>query len=137
MTKKLLRVVTRTSTAVAILTQTGNGWTVERTAPILSWMRGLDMAAIKQRLVDIGATWEWLPVSEQFATIAAQTPQIATEKAARSSSATIVDAEIVHDPAVETWLIACRNAVKAEQRRLGMLRNKSRIGKRKTDDVQA
>jgi hypothetical protein len=64
--KKLLRVTTPTYTAVAILTQVGGAWTVGHTAPSLAWMHGLDMAAIKQRLVAAGARWEWTEVSERF-----------------------------------------------------------------------
>jgi hypothetical protein len=79
MTTKLLRITTvtdkATSTAVAILTQHNGAWIVEQVAPSLAWMRGMDMPAIKQRLEATGAKWEWLPVSEQFAQVAEQSPQ--------------------------------------------------------------
>ena len=123
--KKLLRVTTPTACAVAILTQSGSAWTVGHTAPSLAWMRGLDMAAIKQRLVADGAKWEWLPVSAQFAQIAEghqPTPQ-RTQKATKPTPAANVT------PGEQMWFNAAQNAIKAEQRKAAIVRNAR--GKRK------
>lgn len=142
--RKLLRVTAPTATAVAILTQSGGGWAVTHTAPSLAWMRNLDMAAIKQRLQATGAKWEWLPVSEQFAAIAAQTPQNAAKRVQRAKtthstvSAPNVESAPPSVPSVNAdeglalWLRGCANAVKAEARKKATVRNVR--GKRKAVD---
>jgi hypothetical protein len=125
--KKLLRVTTvtdkTTSNAVAILTQTNGAWTVGHTAPSLAWMRGQDMEAIKQRLTDDGAKWEWLPVSEQFAQVAqGQQPAAKTPPKRRQPTANVTAGE-------QMWFNAVQNAIKAEARKKAIVRNVR--GKRK------
>lgn len=127
--KKLLRVTGPTNKgtycAVAILAQHGTAWTVERTAPILAWMRGVDMPAIKARLTGEGAKWEWLEVSEQFAQIAEghqptrQRPKPATKA---QPVANVTEGE-------RQWFNGVQNAIKAEARKKAIVRNVR--GKRK------
>jgi hypothetical protein len=121
--KKLLRVTKSTDKgtycAVALLQQSGSVWTVGHTAPSLAWMRGLEMAAIKQRLEATGATWEWLEVSEQFAQVAEgyqPTPQ-RTQRATKPRPAANVT------PGEQMWFNAAQNAIKAEQRKKAIVRN--------------
>jgi hypothetical protein len=129
--KKLLRVTTvtdkTTSNAVAILTQTNGAWTVGHTAPSLAWMRGQDMEAIKQRLTDDGAKWEWLPVSEQFAQVA-QGQQPASR---RPATATKPQRDVVVTAGEQLWFNGVQNAIKAEKRKSAIVRNVR--GKRKKE----
>jgi hypothetical protein len=97
MTKKLLRVTGPTYTAVAILSQVGGAWTVAQAAPSLAWMHGLDMPAIKQRLVAEGAKWEWAEVSERFS--------------------------VNVTPGEQRVFNGIQNAIKAEQRKAAIVRN--------------
>lgn len=128
MTNKLLRVTTSTRSAVAILQQSGSAWTVGHTAPSLAWMRGLDMPAIKQRLIADGAKWEWLPVSEQFVAIAEgyqPTPQRTQRAAKPSPTANVTKGE-------QMWWNAAQNAIKAEERKAAIVRSARGYSKRKT-----
>lgn len=85
--KKLLRVTGDGYKAVAVFVKTGEAWQVETTAPILAWMRKLDMAAIRQRLEQQGAKVEWLPCPEAF------------------------------DAGIDIWLKGVNGAVKQEKRK--------------------
>jgi hypothetical protein len=136
MTTKLLRITTvtdkTTSNAVAILTNDKGAWTVGHTAPSLAWMRGLEMAAIKQRLEATGAKWEWMEVSAQFAQVAQghmirlvrqahqpahqPTPQ-RTQKAAKATPAANVT------KGEQAWFNGVQNAIKAEKRKAAIVRN--------------
>lgn len=111
MKKLLLRVTGSTPSAssgqayvaAAILTQADGAWTVERTAPILSWMHGLDMPTIRQRLEADGATWEWLPISQRFVALAVN----------------VTDGEAL-------VFAGMQNAIKAEARKAAIVRNRRR-----------
>jgi hypothetical protein len=123
--KKLLRVSTPTYCAVAILANDSGAWTVERTAPGLAWMRGLDMEAIKQRLTGEGAKWEWLEVSAQFAQVA----QGQQPTSRRPATATKPQRVANVTPGEQKVWNGIQGAIKAEKRKSAIVRNVR--GKRK------
>jgi hypothetical protein len=91
--KKLLRVTSQGHHAEAVFVNVDGVWTIESSAPILAWMRSYDMAGIRERLTTQGATWEWLPVDDNY------------------------------DAGIALWVKGVKGAVKAEQRKAAIVRN--------------
>lgn len=46
--------------AGAVFQRVDNEWRVKRAAPILAWMKGREMGAIKAELLRRGISWRWI-----------------------------------------------------------------------------
>ena len=56
----LLRVVTGYFVAGAVWIRIGNVWSCDKAAPIIRWMVGMNLERAKNKLLNMGAKWEWI-----------------------------------------------------------------------------